>query len=787
MKHVTQLVGTSLLALGASMPAFAQETPPGSSAAPNGDQTQSSTVAADTARQGPASTRVDEPVSNVATADGDIIVTATKREQNLREIPAAISALGSGSLQQKAVFNLVDLNATVPGLQIANNNTDIAITIRGVGHQLFSPSAENSVALHLDGVYLSRPSAAQAAFFDVDRVEVLRGPQGTLYGRNATGGAVNVISKGPTSEVEGFASIGIANYQRIDIEGAIGGPIIADVVSARIGGFMHKRNNGFGTNLATGDDVDDLDEYGGKAAIKAKLSESLSVTIRGDYYYAKDNFGGYHAFGPVRQPFPGAAPLAELLGGRRAPDVRDTNYDTVNSRRTELWGVSGEINYEINDAVSVRSLTAFRNTNNYYQTDLDGTQLPVFSPFRIASDSDQFSEELQLNLNLGPVYAILGAYYFNETVKSDNRISSYLATGLPTVGIPRILPAPYGNFEQIATLKTDAKAVFVNVDWTVTDRLTLGGGLRYSTEKKGNRGYNIAFFPNFAAYPGVGFDVVDDSRKSSGLTPRGTAKYAVTDDINIYASVSRGFKSGEWISGTSQYARPERVWAYEAGVKGSLFDRAVNFAFAGFYYDYTDLQVQRVQTPITILENSPGGTLKGIEGEGSIRLPAGFSLDGNFTYLDTEIKGFVTQDPNLPGSPSRDLTGNRFAFAPKFAYNVGIEKRADFGDAGTGVARFDLQHSSGTFLDLFNRTDNAYRKPYTILNASYKHSLADGLSLLLWAKNLTDRTVRLYELANQIPNLIVRTPTGFPVPVASTSVGSLNEPRTYGATIRFDF
>ena len=787
MKHVARLVGISLVALAASTSAMAQDTPPAGSTAPNGDQTQSSTVGRDTAQPGPASTRVDEPVSNVATAQGDIIVTATKREQNLSEIPAAISALGSGSLQQKAIFNIVDLNATVPGLQISPNNTDISITIRGVGHQLFSPSAENSVALHLDGVYLSRPSAAQSAFFDVDRVEVLRGPQGTLYGRNATGGAVNVISKGPTSEVEGYVSVGVANYQRIDVEGAIGGPIIADVLSARVGAFMHKRNNGFGRNLATGDKVDDLDEYGGKASIKAKLSDKLSVTVRGDYYYAKDNFGEYHAFGPVRQPFPGAQPLAELLGGTRAPNIRDTNFDAVNFRRSELWGVSGEINYEFSDAVSVRSLTAFRHTEAFYQTDLDGTQLPVFSPFRIGSDTDQFSQELQLNLDLGDVYAIIGAYYFDETVDSDNRISSYLATGLPAFGIPRILPAPFGVFEQIASLKTDAEAVFANVDWNVTDRLTLGGGLRYSTEKKGNVGYDIAFFPNFVTYPGVGFDVVDDSRRSSGVTPRGTAKYAITDDINIYASVSRGFKSGEWISGTNQYAEPERVWAYETGLKGSLFDRTINFAFSAFYYDYTNLQVQRVQTPIVVLENSPGGTLKGIEGEGSIRLPAGFSLDGNFTYLDTKIEGFITQDPNLPGSPTRDLTGNRFAFAPKFTYNVGVEKRTDFGDGGVGVARFDLQHSSGTFLDLFNRTDNAFRKPYTVLNASYKHTLAEGLSLLVWGKNLTDRTIRLYELANQIPNLIIRTPTGAPVPVASTAVGSLNEPRTYGATLRFDF
>ena len=787
MKHIARLIGISLVAIAASAPAIAQDAPPAGSAAPNGDQTQSSTVGTDTAQPGPASTDVDAPDSNAVTTQGDIVVTATKREQNLKDIPAAISALGSGTLQQKAINNLVDLNATVPGLQISPNNTNIAITIRGVGHALFSPAAENSVALHLDGNYLSRPSAAQAAFFDIDRVEVLRGPQGTLYGRNATGGAVNIISNGPTSEVSGYGSVSFANYQRVDVEGAIGGPIIGDVVTARVGGFYHRRNNGFGTNLATGDDVDDLKEYGGKATIKAKLDEDLTITLRGDYYHAADSFGMYHAFGPVRRPFPGALPLAELLGGFTSPDVRDTNFDAVNHRDADIWGLSGEINWTVNEVVSVRSLTGFRRTDTGYQTDLDGTQLGIFSPFVIESTADQFSEELQVNIKAGDIYAVLGAYYFDETVDSTNRIGSYLASGIPQIGIPRILPAPFGVFNQEAKLKTRAKAVFGNLDWQVTDALSLGFGLRYSTERKSNRGFNVAFFPNFATYPGVGFDTVDDARKSSGTTPRFTARYALNDAINVYASVSRGFKSGEWIAGTSQYARPERVWAYEAGLKGSLFERRLNVSVAGFYYDYTDLQVQRIQTPLALLENAPGGILKGVEGEVSLRLPADFSIDGNFTYLDTKIKGFITQDPNILGSPTRDLTGNRFAFAPKFAYNVGIEKRIDFGDAGLGVARVDFQHSSTTYLDVFNSREVGYRAPYGILNGSYRHTLAEGLSLLLWGKNLTNKTIKLYEIANSIPNLIVRDATGAPVPVASTAVGNLNEPRTYGATIRFDF
>ena len=784
MTRLIRLVGTSLIALAAAGSGGAQAQTAPDPAPPT---TQDSTAGTDQARPGPASGQVDQPNSDVPTTEGDIIVTASKREQNLRDVPASISAIGGGTLQQEAIFNLVDLNAKVPGLQISPNNTDVAISLRGVGHSLFSPSAENSVALHLDGVYLSRPSAGLSAFFDVDRVEVLRGPQGSLYGRNATGGAINVISNGPTSTLSGFGSVLVANYQRVDVEGAVGGPIIGDDVTARIGGYYHRRNNGFGTNLTTGAKVDDLKEYGGKAAIKARLGEQLTVTLRGDYYHANDGYGEYHAFGPVRQPFPGAVPLAELLGGTRSPDVRDTNFDVDNRRRMNLWGVSGEVNYKLNDAVSLKSLTAYRRTKSYYQTDVDGTNLPVFSPFFIDTKANQFSEELQLNVKKGPAYLIVGAYYFHEKVDSVNFINSYLGGGLPTLGIPRILPAPFGVFDQEASLKTNAKAVFANLDLTITDRLSLGAGLRYSTERKSNDGFNIAFFPQFAAYPGVGYDTVDDSRKSSGTTPNANIKYKLTETLNVYASVSRGFKSGEWISGTSQYARPERVWAYEAGVKGAVFDRALNFSLAGFYYNYKDLQVQRIQTPLSLLENAPGGKLKGIEGEASLRLPYEFSVDGNFTYLDTKIKGFITQNPNILGTPTQDLTGNRFPFAPKFTYNLGLEKRLELGDLGGGVARFEYQHTSTTYLDIFNSREAAFRRPYTILNASYRQKLANGLSVLFWGKNLTNKTIKLYEIVNQIPNLIVRDPTGAPLPVASTSVGNLNEPRTYGMTVRFDF
>ena len=716
----------------------------------------------------------------------EIVVTATKREQNLSQIPASISAIGADLLEKKAVVQIGDLNGAVPGLQVANNNSEISVTVRGVGHVSYSPASENSVALHLDGVYVSRPSAARSAFFDVNRVEVLRGPQGTLYGRNATGGAVNVVSNDPTRDFSGYVSGTYGNYNRADVEGVVSGPLAGDTLLFRVGAFYHSRD-GFGTNLPTGDDVESLNEYGFKAALAYQPTDAFSFTLRGDYYHANDSLGGYHAKGTVRQPFPGSQPLPILLGGSYAPDLRDTNYNLPNQRYADFLGVAGILDYDFGGGFSIRSTTGYRETTSNYRTEVSGTQLPIFGPLRSRSDATQVSEEIQLNWKSDDIFAIGGLYYFRETINSSIFIDSYLANGVPQRNIPRILPAPFGVFDQKAHLKTEAKAIFANVDWDVTSRLLLGAGLRYSEETKANRGSQIAFFPDFATYPRTGFDVVDDSRKSRALTPKASIRYEFTDDMNAYASVSRGFKSGEWIAGSSQYARPERVWAYEIGLKGAFFDRALRASVAGFYYDYSNLQVQRVLGPQTFIENVSTGTQKGSEAEATWRLPAGFSVDGNAIYLRTRNGGFVTQDPNIVGSPTVSLEGRRFAFAPTFTLNLGAEKEFQYGGGMSGTFRLDYQHTSDTYLDIFQTKSTNFRPTNDIFNASYRHIFNDQVSLVLWGKNLSDELVVINSNTAAIVNLIVPTAGGTrpPFPSASVQNVNLNEPRTYGVTLKF--
>ena len=730
-----------------------------------------------------AQTANTQTPNNSVTTDSleEVVVTATKRAQSISQIPASISAVSADDLEARGQRDLSDLSGSVPGLQVAPNNTDISVTIRGVGHSLYSPAAENSVALHLDGVYLSRPADAQMAFFDVDRVEVLRGPQGTLYGRNATGGAINIVSNAPTRDFSGETTVGVGNYGRTDVEAVVSGPL-AESLLGRLGGFCNERWEGFGKNLYTGNDVDTLHECGGKAALQWMPVDKLNLLARLDYYHANDSNGLYHYVGPVNQPYPGAPTLPQLFGANPTPgNVRDIDSAIDSNRYANIWGSSLDGSYELNDNFTVKSITAYRRTVSDYITPLDNSPLPVYGPFTLNADSHQISQELQLHWQTDYVYAVFGAYYFDEVTRSRLFIDSYLNSGIPSFHIPTLFPSPFGVFTQQASLDTTAKAVFANTDWKVTDRFHLGVGLRYSEESKHNVGYQIAFFP-------APINEVDQGRRSHGVTPEFTARYKLTDNVNIYGNVSRGFKSGEFLAGTTQYALPEFVWSYEGGVKGSLFNGMLSGSAGAFYYDYTNLQVERDASPYIFFDNVPKGILKGIETEGRVRLPLGFQLDGSISFLQSELKSFITQNPDLPGHPTVNLSGNHFPYAPSTTTNLGLQRAFGFGSSGDGVLRVDFQHVTDTFEDVFNTRNTNFRPAYSLWNASYKQSFTNGWSALLWGKNLTNKLVYLNTSTSAPPNLIVPTLPSVkvpPYPVTSLEEANLNEPRTYGINVQY--
>lgn len=709
---------------------------------------------------------VGAPQTEASTLD-EVVVTATRREQNLQDIPIAISALGSEELDQANISSLADVQGFVPGLQINRNNAALTFTLRGVGTNFRVQGVDTTVAVHTDGVYVGAANPVQAAFFDVARLEVVRGPQGVLYGRNASGGAINIVSNLPTADPSAYLSGSYGNYNAYELEGVISGPVVEDVLLFRAGAYSRGRD-GFGTNLTTGEDNDDLNEHGGRATLLWTPTERFSATLRADFYNADDNGMGTEALpgsAPGRPngclPTPAACALgltrAETLGGVISSTPHDT-YGNVQSRRTlDVRGGSLELAYDVSDRLTLKSLSAYRDFKSWQQTDQDATRLSVNDPFEQRVEGWQGSEELQATYQADRFFGILGAYYFKETRNG----TTFLA--FPALDF---LPAPnFGDVFQTGKNTTEAFAIFGNIDFDLTESLTLGLGARYSDETKGTVGAKVEIFGPLRP------TAVEASWDA--FTPRISLTWEPSPDWTVYASASQGFKSGQFALATPLPAEPETLWAYEAGTKGSFMDGRARMTFGGFYYDFENLQLQLFNGPANIITNAPAATAYGLEASLDLLLPAEIAFHVDATWEQSEYEGLITDNPNI-GPGVRDLSGFEFAYTPEFSYTASIEKTFFWGDGAEGVLRLEDQYNGDTFLDIYNNPVNGFREAYHIINASYRHTIGQDWTITAWGKNLADEDV------------IMASNFGAGV-IGNTRLVNYNPPRTFGVTVRRDF
>ena len=455
------------------------------------------------------------------------------------------------------------------------------------------------------------------------------------------------------------------------------------------------------------------------------------------------------------------ATLVETRGGVIAPKARDGNGNVQTERDLKVFGVSGEFNIELADRLALKSLTGYRHINSFQRFDQDQTQLSINDPFIQTVKGGQFSQELQLSYRGQGVYGILGAYYFRE--KRD----VFFFLGVPALAF---LPAPnYRDVTQVGFTKTRAGAVFGNVDIDLGSKLVLGLGARYSSETRGTQGTNAAVFGPavFSAYTNKTFNA---------FTPRASLDYKINPDLTAYASVSRGFKSGQFGVAIPIYARPEFLTDIEGGLKGRLFNNKARFTLSGFHYHFKDIQLQLFQGATNIITNADTGEAYGAEASADIDLSAGFRVHADGLAEHSKYGNLPTNNPNLGSNPATNLVnlrGNRFPYTPAFSYNASIEKDIEVGRLGTGTFRFEDQYNSKTYLDIYEN-DNAARESYHILNASYRQQFNNRLSAMLWVRNLTDKTV------------VMAANFGFAY-LGATRLVNFNPPRTYGVTLKANF
>jgi iron complex outermembrane receptor protein len=722
--------GVSMMILGmaiASPQAFAQESP------------QPSNADADVAAP---------PAESAAPRnyDDDIIVTATRTgETRLQDTALAVTAVSAETLNRAGVKDIRDLVAIAPGLQVTQNATFSQVYIRGIGSNNVFGGSDPSSTMHVDGIYLARPGSYLSNFLDVERIEVLRGPQGTLYGRNSVGGTINVISRKPDDVMRGKAQFTYGNYDFQRAEAYVSGPVVPGTVAASVS-LLRSRRDGYLANAVPGvGDIDDEDTIGGRAQLRFTPGSRLDLVLRADYLHSDDALGGY-----VKVLQTTADPVSNSVLG----DFRSVALNIRSASKRTQWGTSADLSYDLGDA-TLRSLTGYRTNKLQQVGDTDGTALNIRRTDQFESQR-QFSQELNLSGDLGNLSYILGLYYFDENIQVDSAVTTFAAN-------------IRANFAPV--IETAALAGFVQANYAVTERLSLTAGARYTRERKRFEQTAQFFFLDTGNFR-PGFPENYSLRDVySAWTPKVGLEYRPVDDVLIYASATKGFKSGGFNFASrnlSQGFDPETLWSYETGVKLELFDRLWRLNGTYFHYDYKNLQVQSFLSPGVIdITNASDATVDGVEIESLLRPIRGIQIGANLAYLDAVYKNYTTA--LAPGNVTFDASGNRLNLAPKWAYSAFVDLDLPVGD-GTIFGRAEYSHRGRQFFTAANAGLDQ-QSPYGLINASLGYEFGEsGLRIMAFGRNLADKEY-------------VTSTASF----ASGIVGRVGEPRTYGLQVSMSF
>lgn len=711
------------------------------------------------------------PISAAAAESGgaapqmieELVVTAEKRQESLQDIPASISAFSGDRIAQSGARSIVDVQFLAAGLNFGQDRAGVLRTsIRGISSNV---GPESAVAVHLDGVYLGNRYDQVGAFFDVKRMEVLRGPQGTLYGRNATGGALNIITNDPTASSEAGAQITYGNYSLLETEGYASGPLLGDRVLGRVA-FKTSDLPGYGRNLFSGEKVNGNLSSSGRAKLDIRVTDDLIVKLSADYARNQSTYAD-----EVSRIF-SAVPLMPEARGQFEATGFDSNRNRANYQDARAWGGSAKVEWDLGYA-TVTSLTGYRRVDKDGAVDIDGTPEDAGYWRTAHQRNNEVSQEVNVaSAAESKLRWIVGAFYYRNNLGQFNDIP------LPLLNSATASPEIFSN---LISYRTNAYAFYGQATYPIFENLKLTLGGRYSDEKNHD-------LETRQVLPGA-MTTLDASNSSHAFTPRVSLEWHVTDDVNAYATYAKGFKSGGFNPGTNDPSnfRPEHVANYEVGLKSMFLDRRVLLNLAAFYMKYDDLQVStRVLippgTPATRVVNAASATIKGVEAEFRASAGAHLSFDGNLAYLDARYDDFnQASDPVgattypfdvPPGARARSATGNQMMGAPKWSVNAGAEYAFDLAD-WEGAFRLEYAYQSTVYFTPWEDLRGAKQGPAGVINARLTLNSADeDWSVSFWGRNLTDERIysNLAEFNDGAFTGLFRSATYRP-------------PRTFGVTV----
>lgn len=626
---------------------------------------------------------------------GEIVVTAQRREQNLQNVPVAVTALSGDSIADLGIQSSADIASVVPNVEIGlpgGEGNQPLIYIRGVGLSDTNSNNAGPNGVYVDEVYVSSPGAQTFQLFDLDRVEVLKGPQGTLYGRNATGGAINFISAKPSREFQAQGSLSYGSFDTISGEVAIGGPL-SEAMRFRLSG-TGTHSNGYVHNLLTGRRENGQGSFALRGQLAVDFTDNFDalfnlhggrVDVRSPQYRSLGLLDPATGFTTPCAPDAIMANQCGNVFGYVSPDrFYDGNYDRSDRLEVENWGGSVRFNWDLGE-VTLTSISAYDYNDKLHREDSDASPNAIIHiDYGVRSDS--FTQELRLSGSGGGVTWVAGAYYLHEILKQNQTADLFGdlrgltpgggadTSGTTTGGAPVLF------VRTLNRQSTEAASVFgqVEIELATALRATVGG--RYNYERK-----------HFLAGAQLEDEIIDGTPIPGGIVPlydfdngktfknlsfKLGLDYDITDDVMAYASVSTGFKSGGFNGGFLSFdpteaavqAQPfdeETLTAYEIGLKSTLFDRHLRFNAAAFYYDYKDIQLYTLintgAIPLVLLDNAANATIYGAEFELIARPADRLDLTFNLGLLDTEIKNFTSAGTNY--------SGNRLALSPTVTFS----------------------------------------------------------------------------------------------------------------------
>ncbi len=715
----------------------------------------------------------------------EVIVTAERRKEPLERTPVAVTAISTEALEQRSIVNLDEVDRYLPNVNISygrGTTSEAFIFIRGIGQANDSTSADPGVGEYVDDVYLGRIQGGLFNLNDIASIEVLRGPQGTLYGKNTIGGAVTINSNMPGPDPEYQADVAYGNYQYTKVGGIVSQPL-SDDLFLRISANTIE-NDGFMAN-ADGARTNKINVSTGRIVLRAVPSDTSELVLSLD--------GSVDRSGPqngrlVALANPATTPLFGLITariGNLAPYVvapgqnpyeggafNAQSNTALNANDPELttWGISLRGTWNLGTA-TLKSITAYRALYQELNYDVDE------SPFIIAeqggpSHQSQMSQEFRLNGTAfdGKLDWLAGLFFYRENVgDGSDRTNVDAAPGLIPLGIN-------AGFSIASVAVNKSEAAYVHGTYKITDRLKLTAGARETVEQKTSVAATYEFTSDVPETPRT-----EQSAHFNKFTPTAVLDYELTPDQFVYISASEGYKSGGFngfLAGAVRSYNPETAWTYELGLKSQFFDRRMTSNWAAFYTDYKSIQEQlftavtppppapQVPQIVQLITNASAAHMAGIENETNIRMTPNFTVFEDFGYIDAVYTHFSDA---LLGN----LTGNQFQDTPKFNASLGGRYEQSLGNQTSGALEADFSYKSKTYFDIVN-TPAIVQGGYTLVNARASLFLQDRkLEIALYGKNLTDK-VYMQNGAS------VLTSFGF-------AVGFYGEPRTFGVELRSHF